>query len=52
MLNEHLDRVTKRGIMGAPDLVAEIASPATARIDLNEKLHGYASAGVTEYWGC
>lgn len=50
VLNEHLDRVTKSGVMGAPDLVVEIASPATARIDLSDKLHAYASAGVAEYW--
>jgi Uma2 family endonuclease len=50
VLNEHLDRVTKSGVVGAPDLVVEIASPATARIDLGEKLYAYASAGVTEYW--
>jgi Uma2 family endonuclease len=50
VLNEHLDRVTKSGVMGAPDLVVEIASPATARIDLSVKLHAYASAGVAEYW--
>ena len=50
VLNEHFDRVTKAGIVGAPDLVVEIASPSTARIDLNEKLAAYASAGVPEYW--
>jgi Uma2 family endonuclease len=50
VLNEHLDRVTKSGVVGAPDLTVEIASPATARIDLSEKLHAYASAGVAEYW--
>ena len=50
VLNEHLDRVTKSGVVGAPDLIVEIASPATARIDLSDKLHAYASAGVAEYW--
>lgn len=50
VLNEHLDRVTKGGVVGAPDLAVEIASPSTARIDLSEKLHAYASAGVPEYW--
>ncbi|MBV9231890.1 MAG: Uma2 family endonuclease, partial [Chloroflexi bacterium] len=50
VLNEHLDRITKRGVVGAPDLAVEIASPSTARIDLSEKLSAYASAGVPEYW--
>ncbi|MBV9230913.1 MAG: Uma2 family endonuclease, partial [Chloroflexi bacterium] len=50
VFNEHLDRITKRGVVGAPDLVVEIASPSTARIDLSEKLSAYASAGVPEYW--
>jgi Uma2 family endonuclease len=50
VLNEYLDRLTEGGMVGAPDLVVEIALPSTARIDLNEKLIAYASAGVPEYW--
>jgi Uma2 family endonuclease len=50
VLKEHLDRVTKAGIVGAPDLVVEVASPSTARVDLHEKFIAYASAGVPEYW--
>jgi len=50
MLNEHLDRITKAGVVGAPDLAVEIASPSTARIDLSEKFYAYAAAGVPEYW--
>lgn len=50
LLNEHLDRVSTSRIIGAPDLVVEIASPSTARHDLNEKLEAYAAAGVPEYW--
>ena len=49
VLNKHLDRVTKHGIVGAPDLAVEIASPSTARIDLSEKFQAYAAA-VPEYW--
>jgi hypothetical protein len=30
VLTEHLDRITQRGVVGAPDLVVEIASPSTA----------------------
>ncbi len=40
-----LDRVE-----GAPDLVVEVLSPATARRDLGEKLKLYADSGVGEYW--
>jgi len=50
VLNKHLDRVTKHGVVGAPDLAVEIASPSTARIDLSEKFQAYAAAGVPEYW--
>jgi Uma2 family endonuclease len=37
-------------IIGTPDLVVEIASPATARHDMSKKLDAYARAGVPEYW--
>lgn len=37
-------------VEGAPDLVVEILSPATARRDLGEKLRLYAESGVAEYW--
>lgn len=50
LLNEHLDRVSTSRIIGAPDLVIEIASLSTARHDLSEKLQAYAVAGVPEYW--
>ena len=50
VLNKHFDRITKLRIIGAPDLVVEIASPSTARHDLHAKLDAYASAGVPEYW--
>jgi len=49
-LNEHLDRLTPSRLIGAPDLVVEVASPSTARHDLSEKLHAYARTGVPEYW--
>jgi Uma2 family endonuclease len=50
LLHEHLDRVSLTRIIGAPDLVIEIASPATARHDLSAKWDAYARAGVPEYW--
>ncbi len=37
-------------IMGAPDLVVEVLSPATADADRGRKRGYYASAGVREYW--
>ena len=50
VLNPHLDRVTPSRLIGAPDLVVEVASPSTARHDLSEKLYAYARAEVPEYW--
>ena len=50
VLKEHLDRVSKEGVFGAPDLVVEIASPSTARLDLSKKYDAYAAASVPEYW--
>lgn len=38
------------GAHGAPDLVVEVLSPATARFDLGPKKSIYARAGVREYW--
>ncbi len=37
-------------IIGAPDLVVEIASPSTAGYDRRSKQDAYAAAGVQEYW--
>jgi len=50
VLKDHFNRIAKLRIIGAPDLVVEIASPSTARHDLHAKLDAYASAGVPEYW--
>src|SRR5207248_2806207 len=50
VLNAHLDRVKAKKIVGAPDLVVEIASPATAAIDRTAKYEKYAHAGILEYW--
>lgn len=35
---------------GAPDLVVEILSNSTRRLDRNEKFDAYEKAGVPEYW--
>jgi len=50
ILNAHLDRMTAKKIIGAPDLVVEVASPSTAAIDRLTKYDVYARAGVAEYW--
>lgn len=50
ILKEHMGRIRQRRIIGAPDLVVEVASPGTVRYDLHEKQSSYAQAGVPEYW--
>jgi Uma2 family endonuclease len=47
---DHLDCIGEQSIEGAPDLVAEILSPATAHRDLTEKKRLYETHGVREYW--
>lgn len=42
--------VTPENIQGAPDLVIEVLSPATAARDREMKLKLYAKHGVQEYW--
>ena len=50
ILNAHLNRMTQKKIIGAPDLAVEVASPSTAAYDRLTKYDVYARAGVTEYW--
>ena len=42
--------VTEKNVQGAPDLVIEILSPGTRRIDEGIKLDRYERLGVEEYW--
>jgi Uma2 family endonuclease len=42
---EHTQR-----IIGAPDLVVEVASPKTAPFDRQQKYERYAYNGIPEYW--
>ncbi|HLQ30019.1 MAG TPA: Uma2 family endonuclease [Ktedonobacteraceae bacterium] len=50
VLNAGLEKVTESRIIGAPDLVVEVASPSTAGYDRRVKQDAYARAGVPEYW--
>lgn len=50
VLNEHLARVQEKKIVGAPDLVVEVASQSTAAYDRLTKYEVYARAGIAEYW--
>src|SRR5216683_2243177 len=50
LLNAHLYRVAAKRIIGAPDLVVEVASPSTAAYDRLTKYEEYARAGIAEYW--
>ncbi len=45
-----LAKLDDRGCIGAPDLIVEILSPATAKKDMNDKFFLYQEAGVKEYW--
>ncbi len=42
--------VTEANVQGAPDLVVEILSPATAQHDREYKITLYSRHGVREYW--
>lgn len=44
------DKITRRGIFGAPDLVIEVLSKSTKKKDMFIKLNKYKNAGVREYW--
>jgi Uma2 family endonuclease len=47
---ERYSILTERGASGAPNLVVEILSPSTARLDLDRKKKLYARHGVVEFW--
>lgn len=48
--NEKKEIIKNDGIYGAPDMVIEILSPATAHYDLRGKFRVYERSGVKEYW--
>lgn len=45
-----LDRISRRGIEGAPTQVVEVLSPSTTLIDRSTKWQLYARHGVPFYW--
>ncbi|WP_412061739.1 Uma2 family endonuclease [Rubrivirga sp. IMCC45206] len=47
---DRLDRISERGIEGAPTLVVEVLSPSTAYLDVLVKRRLYEEADVDEYW--
>src|SRR5699024_2244184 len=44
------NKIKRNKIIGAPDLVIEIISPSSAKIDRMDKRLAYQQAGVNEYW--
>ncbi len=47
---EHLSRVELPFVRGAPDIVVEVSSPSTRRLELGRKRDLYEGSGVPEYW--
>lgn len=45
----HRDRIEKQ-FGGVPDLVVEVLSPGTEKVDTDEKMDEYARAAIPEYW--
>ncbi|MGE3797871.1 MAG: Uma2 family endonuclease [Thermomicrobiales bacterium] len=50
VLRQNASRITRKRIMGPPDVVVEIISESTKTIDRVRKSAIYADAGVPEYW--
>ena len=44
------EKLDDRGCKGSPDLIIEILSPSTARMDMTVKFVLYQRFGVKEYW--
>lgn len=43
-------KIDEKGCMGAPELIVEVLSPSSVRMDRVEKFNSYEEAGVKEYW--
>ena len=48
--NARAEVLTGKNVQGPPDLVVEVLSEATARVDRSVKLKLYGRFGVEEYW--
>lgn len=46
--NRHI--IGAAAVQGVPDLVIEVLSPSTLKIDRDRKMDLYARAGIPEYW--
>lgn len=46
----HLDRMETKLVRNAPDLVMEVSSPSTRKLELVRKRELYERFGVPEYW--
>lgn len=44
------NKIRRRGVYGAPDLVVEVLSRSTAKRDRGYKKNAYEKAGVKEFW--
>src|SRR5438046_1600745 len=47
---EHVTQVERKFVRSAPDVVVEVSSPSTRRLELIRKLELYERFGVPEYW--
>ncbi|QCJ43861.1 Uma2 family endonuclease [Bacillus sp. S3] len=44
------EKLDDRGCNGAPDMIIEVLSPSSVKLDRWKKFHLYEKAGVKEYW--
>ena len=47
---QHSERVERKFVRSAPDIVVEVSSPSTRRLELVRKLRLYERFAVPEYW--
>jgi Uma2 family endonuclease len=50
VLKEHVGMLTESGVIGVPDLLVEVVSPVSRRIDRIRKTATYATFGTPEFW--
>jgi Uma2 family endonuclease len=50
LIAEHVERLEQKYIRTAPDIVIEVSSPSTRRLELSRKKDLYERFGVPEYW--